>query len=911
MPPERLALRLRVGGVVQGVGFRPFVYRLARRLALGGRVYNDAAGVVIEVNGPVAAMDEFCRALVDEAPPAAVVRIAAREELAVAAAPSGPEADSAADFHIEPSAAGGPPRAGIAPDLASCPDCLRELSDPADRRYRYPFINCTNCGPRYTIIEKIPYDRPHTSMRDFALCPACRAEYADPADRRFHAQPNACPACGPGLYLEVTVQQHRRFGRSARLKYTGYESPGCLPESAALLNGYAPLKRQVMTPGERLHLAPTAGAEPQCCSDRAATDAILEQARKMLLAGRIVAVKGIGGFHLAVNAADEQAVVRLRRRKGRAAKPLALMVRDSATARRLVELTAEAEAQLTSPARPIVLVPKRDGHGLAAAVAPGASRLGIMLPYTPLHHLLLSPELPVLVLTSANPSSQPMVIADQEAHRRLAGIADAILGHNRPIVRANDDSVVLVGERPPTAFPVTDHGGHGVSGHGGEAALTAAAGSPAMPRDRLLFLRRGRGFAPAILPLAANRGPALLGVGAELKNTVCLAAAGRAVISQHLGDLQNLETYELFRRTIADLAALFAIEPQKVVCDLHPDYLSSRWARQWAQEQGAELVPVQHHHAHLAACLAEHGYAGEAVGLILDGTGYGPDGTIWGGEILVGSLAASRRRGHLETMPLPGGDAAVREPWRTGLAYLYEAFEGQLPAEVERLFEVRPELAGPQALPWSYCSGASGAFNADSDQGAPVGETDLADRGGSCDRRQSDQRELLLTMLAKKINCPLTSSCGRLFDAVAAICGLRSRISYEAQAAIELMELGGGLASPAYRYGIQEGEEGIVLAIRPLLRDIARAVLAGEEPALISRRFHCTLVELFALGVERVAAEAGLKTVVLSGGVMQNEILLFGLQRRLGAAGLTVLFPRLLPPNDGGIAYGQVACATA
>ena len=773
-PRRRWCLRL--GGIVQGVGFRPFVHRLAHDFALGGRVYNDAAGVVIEVEGSVADLEAFAAALVAEPPPAALIAELSRRRM---------EPVGERSFIVEASAAAGPIQAGVAPDLALCPDCRHELFDPGDRRYRYPFINCSNCGPRYTIIEKIPYDRPNTSMAAFTMCPACRAEYEDPSQRRFHAQPNACPLCGPrlSLLLATPAGDFLPFGGGT----SGAKSPG--------------------------------GAE-------------LAMARQLLREGKVVAIKGIGGFHLAVAADNERAVQALRRRKGRGQKPLALMVRDLATAKTLVHLSSGEEAVLTSPARPILLALKKTGRELAA-VAPGNNRLGVMLPYAPLHHLLLGDDLPLLVMTSANRGGEPICIGNREACRRLVGLADAILLHDREILRGNDDSVVMVPD---------------------------AAAAP-------VFLRRGRGDAPGILP-RLHDGPPVLGVGGELKNTVCLAGAERVVLSQHLGDLQNLETYEVFCRTIADLTKLFALAPRMVACDLHPDYLAGRWARQWAREQGGPLVTVQHHHAHLAAVLAEHRHDGPAIGLILDGTGYGSDGTIWGGEILLGDAASFSRFGHLETMLLPGGDAAVKEPWRTGLAYLEQAFAGEVPK-----------------LPWLAAAGGAGDFA----------------------RRQ----ELLLAMLRKKINCPATSSCGRLFDAVAAICGVRQRISYEAQAAIELMQLGGDLAGPAYDWDLDSEGEGIVLAIRPLVRDIARAVAAGEEIARISRRFHYTLVQLFAAGVARAAAVSGLKTVVLAGGVMQNEIILRGLEQKLAADGFQVLIPRSLPINDGGLAYGQVAVAVA
>ncbi|MDF1614460.1 carbamoyltransferase HypF [Desulfurivibrio alkaliphilus] len=823
-----------VGGLVQGVGFRPFVYRLAQQYSLVGRVCNNAAGVEIELEGPENRLAAFLRDLERKTPPAAIIERLESRELALAG-------DD--EFVIADSAAGSPPTAGVVPDLALCADCWRELEDPADHRYLYPFINCTNCGPRYTIIEQIPYDRPHTSMRAFTMCSRCQAEYDDPASRRFHAQPNACPVCGPRLSL-VT------------LSVSDHEAPHLA----------APLDRLSRGPRDQLPLSDreqnqtgtdSGGAENQAAHILSPVwegQQAVAETRRRLLAGEIIAVKGIGGFHLAVNAADQEALLRLRRRKGRLAKPLAVMVCDLATARQLVHLCPAEEKLLLSPARPIVLAPRSTTTTppVAAAVAPGHHRLGLMLAYAPLHYLLLGDDLPVLVMTSANPGGEPLCTDNDEACRRLAGIADAVLLHDREIVRGNDDSVVLSG---------------------------ADERDGALPP---LVIRRGRGYAPGLLPFA-EQGPAILAVGGELKNTVCLAADGRAVVSQHLGDLQNLESYRVFCQTIADLRRLFAIEPQMVALDLHPDYLASRWARQWAAERGLPVLAVQHHHAHMASCLAENEHHGPALGLILDGTGYGPDHTIWGGEILLGDLAGFSRWGQLETMPLPGGDLAIRQPWRAAVGYLYQAFGGE-----------------PPALPFLAAMAADGV----------------------------DWRAIL-PMLRQNINSPRTSSCGRLFDAVAAMAGGCREISYEAQAAVELMQAAAGPELPPlvagkggqaevsghglhpFAYQLLRGEGRLIIGISQLIREVAAAVAAGAGRAEISRRFHATLVDMFTAALVAAAEETDIKTVALSGGVMQNEILLAGLRKNLAAAGLTVLLPRRLPPNDGGLAYGQAVAAAA
>ena len=601
MPTERW--KISVSGIVQGVGFRPFVYLLAKERALTGFVANTPEGVAIEAQGQVAQLEDFLVALREEAPPLSQVG-------EIVSAPIPLIHDGR--FVILHSASSGPVSTLISPDVAVCEDCLAEFFAPADRRCRYPFINCTNCGPRYTIVERIPYDRPHTTMHGFTMCAPCQREYDDPANRRFHAQPNCCPDCGPQLSL------------------------------------LEPDGRQV-----------------------AQREEALREAVRRLAAGGIVAVKGVGGFHLAVDAANAQAVSRLRQRKGREAKPLAVMVADLSAARRICRLEALEEQALASQERPIVLAAQKEGHGLAEEVAPGCDQFGLMLPYAPLHYLLLEGPVQALVMTSGNRSEEPICIENDEAVQRLSGIADCFLVHDRGIHLPCDDSVV---------------------------ALQAGV---------IRQIRRSRGFAPKPVGLAAAGGM-VLGVGAELKNTVCLLKENQAFLSQHIGDLKNLEAYRVFQQSIGQLAALFEISPALIVHDLHPQYLSSRWAQ---EQNNVPTLAVQHHHAHLAACLAENRHSGPAIGIILDGTGFGVDNTIWGGEVLLGDASGYQRFSALEALPLPGGDAAVQAPWRTALSYLHAVHGAGLPE-----------------LP----------FMADHECGT------------------------ILAMVDKGVNSPLTSSCGRL-----------------------------------------------------------------------------------------------------------------------------------------------------
>jgi hydrogenase maturation protein HypF len=700
--------RFRARGVVQGVGFRPFVHRLAREAGVGGWVLNDGEGVLIEAEG--SSLDRFAAELVSSAPPLADV-----ESLTVEAI----EPVGETTFRILESVASGR-SAPIPADVATCDDCLRELFDPGDRRYRYPFVNCTQCGPRFTIVRSVPYDRANTTMAGFPLCPDCRREYEDPEDRRFHAEPIACPVCGP-------------------------------------------------------HLSTSLG-----------------KAVALLREGAILAVKGLGGYHLACDATNERAVARLRARKHREEKPFALM---SADPHALALVDIEEHALLEDVRRPIVLVRRRSTAVVAESVAPGTPWLGVMLPYTPLHHLLCHDLGGPLVMTSGNRSDEPIAFRDDEALDRLGGIADAFLAHDRPIHRRCEDSVVR------REFPI----------------------------------RRSRGFVPEALRLVSAR--PIVAVGAELKSTFCVATPAGTYLSPHLGDLDSEDAYRAFRTDLEVYLAMLGVEPEAVACDLHPDYLSTKWA----YDQGLPVVGVQHHHAHGAACLAEHGEEGPALALVFDGTGYGTDGTLWGGELLRCDLDGFERLAWLDPVPLPGGEAAIREPWRLAAVHL--------------------ELAG-LPVPWE---------------------------------RWPAVRESL------KANAPLSSGMGRLFDAVAAVLGVRERISYEGQAAIELEQLAGDTrAEPwAWRFG----------ATTDLVTDCYLALQGGSDPAWIAASFHETVAASAAAVCANAADAAGSETVVLSGGTFQNLRLLRSTRARLEAAGFRVLTHRLVPPNDGGISFGQAAVA--
>jgi hydrogenase maturation protein HypF len=715
--------RLRITGVVQGVGFRPFVHGLASRHGLGGFVLNDGAGVVVEAEGEPESLDAFTTAIAAEAPSLARIDRLVADSL---------EPRGEREFRIERSAAG--EGAALVPaDVATCGECLRELLDPADRRYRYPFINCTQCGPRFTIVERVPYDRPNTTMARFEMCAECRAEYEDPGDRRFHAEPIACAECGP------------------RLRLDDFEGEKALAAAVELIRG-----------------------------------------------GSVVAVKGLGGYHLACDAASQEAVARLRERKHREEKPLAVMAADPEP---LAELEANERELLTSRRRPVVIARRRPGARLAQGIAPGSPWVGLLLPYTPLHHLLCTDFGGPLVLTSGNRSDEPIAFDDADARKRLDGIADAFLTHDRPIHRRCEDTVV----RAP--FPI----------------------------------RRSRGFAPEALPMPEPAGAPLVATGAELKSTFCVFRGSQAFLSPHLGDLDTEAAYRAFRTDLELYLEMLGVRPELIAHDLHPDYLSTRWAL----EQEADTIGVQHHHAHAASCIAENGETGPALALVFDGTGYGTDATIWGGELLRCDLEDFERVAHFEPVPLPGGETAIREPWRTAASYL--------------------ELAG-----------------------RPVSLERWPD--------WSQVRESL------RVNAPLSSGVGRLFDAVAALLGVRERVSYEGQAAIELEHLAGDAEAPPYECRLEAG----VIRGTDLVAAVHDDLDAGRPREEIAAAFH----EGVAKAAARACVDAaGPRSVALSGGSFQNLRLLGSVRTRLATLGFRVLTHSRVPPNDGGISYGQAAVA--
>jgi hydrogenase maturation protein HypF len=759
--------QIEVSGIVQGVGFRPYVYRLATGRHLRGTIRNTSAGVTIEIQGPAETVQDFVESLPADAPPLARITSVTVHDV---------PCNGDQDFCIVHSREGEEVRTLISPDVAVCPDCLREMFDANDRRYRYPFINCTNCGPRFTIIRDIPYDRPSTSMATFPMCPACLAEYENPLNRRFHAQPNACWECGP-----------------------------------------------------RVEFWDESGQRIDC------RDPIVEVV-SALRAGLVVAVKGLGGFHLAVDATNAAAVALLRRRKRRVEKPFAVMVPDLQAAAEVCEVDEAASAVLQSIQRPIVLLRKTTSSLIPGDVAPFTRYLGIFLPYTPLHYLLLAEGgFKALVMTSGNLSEEPIAIDNREAVHRLHGLADCFLVHNRDILLRCDDSVVRV------AGGVTRQ------------------------------LRRSRGFVPVPVFLKLDQ-PSVLAVGGELKNTICLTKGQHAFLSQHVGDLENVESYRFFHEAIEHLERILEIRPEIVAYDLHPDYFSTKWA---LEQRGVAVIGVQHHHAHIASCMAENHLEGRVIGFALDGTGYGTDGNVWGGEVLIAGYEDFERAAHFEYVPLPGGAAAIREPWRMAVSYLAHHFGREfLKLDIRFVRQLnRPKL------------------------------------------------DLLLRMMEQGVNSPLTSSCGRLFDAVAALIGLRQQVNYEAQAAIELemamasLEMASSEEDTAYPMKLVPdpgaGNDRWIISTRPLFEALLDDLGRILPVAAISRRFHNGLVEGFVKLATLLRKKTALSRVCLSGGTFHNVYLSERLEARLSEAGFEVFTQKEVPSGDGGLSLGQAVVAAA
>ncbi len=784
----KVCRHIEVSGIVQGVGFRPYIYRLATERRLAGTIRNTPSGVAVEVEGPWESVEDFVLSMRTEPPPLAHIT-----DLSIRDVPC----RDAHEFHIVATQHGQAVRTLISPDVATCDACLRELLDPSDRRYRYPFINCTNCGPRFTITRNIPYDRPHTSMSVFPMCPACQAEYDDPLNRRFHAQPNACWDCGPRLELWDHAGTQIRHG------------------------------------------------DP------------ITQAVSALKAGFIVAVKGLGGFHLAVDATNISAVSLLRERKRRVEKPFAIMVPSLAQAQEFCELSvAEAEV-LESIQRPIVLLRRKDKSLVPDQIAPFNRDLGVFLPYTPLHRLLfVEGEFKALVMTSGNLSEEPIAIDNDEARTRLNGLADYFLVHNRDILLRCDDSVVRVPADEDFAASVA------------VAPLTSR--SKTMNRkDRrerqsvgtVHQLRRSRGFVP--VPIFLQREiPAILAVGGELKNTICLTKGEHAFLSQHIGDLENLESHRFFKEAIEHLKNILEIKPEIVAYDLHPDYFSTKWA---LEQRGMRAVGVQHHHAHIASCMAENKLDGDVIGIALDGTGYGTDGNIWGGEVLIANYQNFQRAAYFEYIPMPGGAAAIREPWRMAIGYLTHHF----------------------------------------------GRDFLKFKLPFLNKTSESQLELLLAIIARKVNCPLTSSCGRLFDAVASLAGIRSKVDYEAQAAIELeMAIEQSCSDEIYPFETIVTENATqIVSTRPLFEALLGDLKSNVSTATISARFHNGLVHLFDGLANMTREQTGLDRVCLSGGTFNNVYLSERLSAQLRSRGFKVFRQQQVPAGDGGLSLGQAMVA--
>jgi hydrogenase maturation protein HypF len=771
-------LRVHITGIVQGVGFRPFVYNLAIRHNLKGWVKNTSAGVDIEVDGEKESLDLFLQQLRDEAPTLSRID-------AFSAAFQPANGFEALEIHHSEAVEGA--FQPISPDVAICADCLRELFDPTDRRYRYPFINCTNCGPRFTIIQDIPYDRPKTTMASFPMCPDCEREYQDPTDRRFHAQPLACPVCGPHVWLEM------RNGDFSRLVRT----------------------EVVTTKNEQG----------------------IQEAQRLLSEGKILAIKGLGGFHLACNATDSQAVTELRNRKLRVDKPFAIMMPDIKTIEEHCFVRDSERELLLSSARPIVLLKRKAESNIVPEVAPKQDWVGVMLPYTPLHYLFFADQgssLTALVMTSGNLSEEPIATGNEEARERLSKLADAFLMHNRDIHMRCDDSVVRV--------------------------FDDNRQSKLANQNSIYPVRRSRGYSPFPVKLPREV-PQLLAAGSELKNTFCITNKNYAFLSHHIGDMENYETLRSFERGVEHFEKLFRVKPEAMAYDLHPNYLATRYALERAEREKIPAIGVQHHHAHVAACMAEHELDGTrpVIGLAFDGTGYGEDGAIWGGEVLLADYKSYQRRLHLEYFPLPGGDAAVKKPARTALALLWSL-----------------------GLEWNEKLGPMAEFS-------------------------TEEQAILRAQLEKKINTPLTSSMGRLFDAAAALAGVRQSVNYEGQAAIELEALAESAERETYSFGLKQDQ----IQVRTVIPALVEDVLTGVPVSKISARFHDGLAACVLEICSRIRSETGIDEAALSGGVWQNITLLGRTLSLLKAAGFRVYIHREVPANDGGLSLGQAVIAAA
>ena len=750
-----IARRFDINGIVQGVGFRPHVYRLAKEYDLKGEIANTSSGVRLHIEGPRKKIDSFARALADNCPPLIrITNISSNREIV----------KHYKEFSISKSINDEAVSTLVSPDISICPDCLKELLDPEDRRYKYPFINCTNCGPRYTIIDNIPYDRPYTSMKYFQMCEECQSEYDDPYNRRFHAQPNACSRCGPSIIL--------------------------LDRYYNMVETEDPVKKTA----------------------------------ELLKEGKIIAIKGLGGFHLVADAENHETVRSLRNRKNREEKPLAVMSLDVKSVREYACISQEEEILIQSCERPIVLLKKKEDDTVSPSISPNNKYYGVMLPYTPLHYLILQYGFKALVMTSANMSEEPIVIDNREAFDRLSNVADYFLTHNRDIYLRSDDSVARI------------------------------------MAHEVRIIRRSRGYVPTPVFLK-KKIPAILACGAELKNTICLTRDNWAFLSQHIGDLENLRSYDFFKMTIEHLKRILMIEPEIIAFDLHPDYLSSQYA---LEQEGVTKIQVQHHHAHIAGCMAEHDLNGEVIGLSFDGAGLGPDGTIWGGEVLVCDTREFKRVACLSCVPMPGSNTAVKEPWRMAISYLYDAFDKEL---------------------WNLDLPLIKEFD-------------------------DNKKQIILKMITRKVNSPPTSSLGRLFDGVSAIMGIRNKVSFEGQAAMELEMMANEEIHASYEYSWNSGDP-IQILTAPIIRGVVKDMINKRSMAEISAKFHNTVTTLFSDLCDNIRKDTDLNRVVMSGGVFQNSILLAGLIKSLKARGFEVFAHSIVPTNDGGICLGQAVVAAA